>query len=162
MSLISSILFPTIPVSVPIVHIESYTIPTYDLFNRIDLGKDPEVQEKIAKYFTNKLLDKWLIDFIDVLSFVKVHGNKVELINDVKDYDKDSAFKDSAEDKIKKIDFLQNYFITREKIRKVLSSMVKNTEISWVKLQENSHDVKKVIKHYLKKKLMEAISEKKN
>ena len=161
MSFVSTLLVPYPPIS---IHVESYKVSTYDLYNQTgyDLGKDPDIQERIAKFYTKKLYDKWLKrDFVDILSYINVSGNKVDLIKDIKNYNKDDAYKDDEDVRLKKIEFLQNLFIDRNIMHKILSNMVKGTGIQWVKLMDNSHDVKKVVHHFLKRKIEESIAQKK-
>jgi hypothetical protein len=94
------------------------------------LNFDPEVRNKLIKYYFYKILDKWLYnDLKSVLDNVK-NGN--------------------IEEKIKHI---ENNVLTKKIIKKILKKFVEKTHINWVDLPHKESDLKKIFKYELNKLL---------
>ena len=45
------------------------------------LDQDPTVHKQVAKYFYNKLLNKWITENNDLLSFVDLQGDEAKLVS---------------------------------------------------------------------------------
>jgi hypothetical protein len=146
---------PIIPLT-PVAVVQSVTMLSDDIYNGINLNNDAEIQQKFANHFYKKLLNKWIGDYTSVLSYIKVTTGKVELI-DIKDYQKDSSFNDDTNTKSKKIEFIEKFFLTENKVKKVLAKLCSRSGIRWVDLVKNEHYVKRALQYYLNKKIAKAI-----
>jgi len=123
-----------------------------------NLDADPKIHAQLTEYFYYKTLDKWLYDdLLDVLSFLTVHNNKVDVIKNLNDYRQDNAEKDSLETVEQKIDFIEKFIFSKEDMYRILRRYVKETGTHWYDLYKNEYFVKDMVKSYLKKQLKKSI-----
>ena len=122
-----------------------------------DLSKDPEIRDKIVKYFYYKTYDKWLYtdDMFDILSYLKVsnNGENVEIL---KVSDKQGAANDSQKIVDKKIKYLEKMdLLTKKDVYKILKKIVIRTGCRLVDLPKNDIVVIEAIRKFLKNALAE-------
>jgi len=135
----------------------SYSQPAAGFYENINMN--PETQKKITKYVQMKALDKWLPgDMIDILNYFKVDSNgKVDVIDNLNDYRPIASTNDTKQILEKKIDFIEEFFLTPRIVRKILEKFIKKTGIEWIKIPKNSFYVKEVIANKLKNMIKESI-----
>jgi len=138
----------------------TYSKPLLGVYE--NLNASPSVQKKIIRYFQSKTLDKWLLgDLIDTLNYFKINNGKVDVIDSLDDYKPGIVHKESIEQLEKKIDFIENYFLTFSVMDRLLRMYVRESGIQWVKLpRQNEFFVKQLVEDKLKKLIMIAIAEK--
>lgn len=154
----------------PIPLIPSWTVNKYGFIGRtvniqplhpsLNLNEDATIQLKIVKYFMYKTLDDWLWDdLIDILGYLRVDSNGVHLVDSVDK--KTSVDKDSDSDLKKKVDYINEHYLTIQSTYKILKKYTEETKTNWYDLYKNKMFIKDMVKIYLKKKLREAIQKKK-
>lgn len=115
------------------------------------------IKDKISKLIYYKLLDKWLYDdLIDVLGYLKISGDKVEIIKNIDD--KTHPNKESDKDLEKKIEYIENKMISRDDVYVILKKFVSKTNISWCEVHKNDYFVMKTMGKYLTNKFEERIT----
>lgn len=118
-----------------------------------DLNDDKSIIRTVTKYYYYKTLEKFLkSDMIDLLGYLKITDDKVNFIKSVKDH---SDKLPSEADTNKKINYLENYFLTKKMIHGILKKYVQKNDIMWYKVQHNEQE----FKNYLHKKLKELIED---
>jgi hypothetical protein len=159
---------PSITTSTPMmvapgVVLPQYTViqPSFPLAPSLDLDNDEESKKKIAQYFLFKLCDKWLYgSMLKLLSYLKVHGNNVDVIDNLKDLNFTSN--DTQESIEKKINFIENNIFSQGDMYLLLKEFTRETNSKWADLIKNySSFVKDKVKKVLKRKLIHIIENKK-
>ena len=138
----------------------SYSQPAAGFYE--NLSMNPETQNKITKYVQMKALDKWFPgDLIDLLNYFKIDSNgKVDVIDSLNEYKPISSTNDTKQNLERKIDFIEEFFLTPRIVRKILDKFTKKANIEWIKIPKNSFYVKELIANKLKKMIKEAIEAK--
>lgn len=132
--------------------------PILPLPANYDLNKDARVHQQVVNYFRYKTLDKWLYDDMrEILGYFVVSNGQVSLLKKLNDYREDSAASDSAEDTVKKIKYIENYWLTIDRTYKILLNLVSGANLNWYDLHKNDFFVKDAIRNGLKKKIKETI-----
>ena len=126
--------------------------PQFPLMPNLDLDNDEKSKNIITEYFYFKVLDKWLYDeMLDILAFLKVSGNNIDLIDKMSEYNSKSTDKDTQESVEKKIKFIEkNGLITKNDIYNILREYTRETDTKWANLV-NKHE--KNVKHIIGRKL---------
>jgi hypothetical protein len=138
----------------------SYTTPNIGTYE--NMNADPKVQMRIVKYFYYKVLDKWLYtDMLDVLNYLKTKNNKIDLLDNLNEYNENSVDKDSDDTVKQKIDFIEKYIFTKTLLFKILNKFVKETGNGWISLPKMESLIKDLIEDKLTKRMRQVISEKK-
>ena len=120
-----------------------------------DLNDDKSVLKTITKYYFYKTIDKFLkSEMIDLLGYLHISSDDmVNFIKNIKDHS-DKLPNDA--DIVKKINFLENDFLTKSMVRDIIKKYVKKNNIVLYKIQESEIEFKK----YLHKKLKKYIEDK--
>jgi hypothetical protein len=114
-----------------------------------NLDDDKDIIKQVVKYYYYKILQYWMTNsYIDLLGYLKIDGDNVNIITKKEDY---SALLDNSSDTHKKIAYLQEHILTKRHIYKWLKKYVKNERTKWYKLQNDESSVKKYIHTELKK-----------
>lgn len=129
-----------------------YSAPMVGFYE--NLNADPNLQSRMTKYFYFKVLDKWLYDEIDdVLNYLTSKNDKIDVLSNLNEYKSSTVDKDSDIIVKKKIEFIENYFLTKSAMNGILSEITESNGIQWVELPKNEYIVKSFIKKYLVRKL---------
>lgn len=131
-----------------------YTRPYYE----IDTGLDDSsiVQRDVTRHLRFKTLDKWLYDeFPYVLKYLIVENNKVRLVKNESEKEKNDISKDSNHDVTLKSDYIGENILTEEKTREILKRIMRELNIKWYDLPHRQALVSDVIEKYIHKKLKE-------
>lgn len=122
----------------------NYSQPMFSFYE--DLNNDPEIHQKLTKYFYYKILDKWLFDdLIDLLNYLTIEGNKIKLGS----YKKSNTTSNSEIKK--KVDYFEKYILKKRHVYKILKQFVKRTGTRWVDLPKNEYYLIQVFENKLKK-----------
>jgi hypothetical protein len=114
------------------------TLPTF-----LDLNKDSRVQKQVSKYFMYKTLDKWLYDDMsDLFDYFKVDVNGARLLHNLSEH---SEAKKSPEDVEKIISYVEQYILTYDTMKRILTGFVASSKANWYDLQKNEYFVKEII-----------------
>jgi hypothetical protein len=118
-----------------------------------DLNDDKNVIKTVTKYYYYKTIEKFLkSEMIDILGYIHISGDNVDFIKNIKDYT--TKLPTESETK-KKIDFIEDHFITKKMIHNILKKYVKKNNVMWYKVQQNEAE----FKNHLHKKLKELIED---
>lgn len=126
-----------------------------------DVCNIENIKESMIKIFYYKLLDKWLYDEDEskyLLKYLKVFGDKVELIKDI-DHP-DEFGKNSQEVVDKKVAFIEDRIFKKDDIALILHKFVQGTNISWCALPKNNYFVQEAIEKSLENKFKSLIEKK--
>ena len=118
------------------------------------LDQDPTVHKQVAKYFYNKLLNKWITENNDLLSFVDLQGDEAKLVSSL------SNLSSNNSNELTKIEFLKNKLIDKELVRHFLKKIVNENNIKWYHLNKHEDMIKPKLIKYIKSKLEELIQNK--
>jgi hypothetical protein len=137
----------------------TYSKPYFSVYENLNV--DPYIHDRMTKYYLAKTLEKWLYeDLIDVLNYIKVRDNKVDVISSLKEYNPVAVNSDSDATIKKKIDFLEKYFLNKRIIKKWLRDFIKGSASNWFDLTKSEYFLKDLFKKKLTKLLKEAVVEK--
>jgi hypothetical protein len=124
-----------------------FTIP---LVNKINLNDDPNIVNIVVDGIYNYMFNTWINEnlFTDIFKYMKMVDGKVRLISK-------NQFSDtrSDKDKNKKKEFLKNNILSWNRVQKIIADFLKNSETTWVDVDNNQIYIKKLIHKYLHKKL---------
>lgn len=132
-----------------------YPLPSY-----LDMNQNPEVRHKTVMYFYYKTLDKWLFKedgMVDILNYLKIKGDKVDVLDKMADYKDSNIVKDTQGDVEKKIKFIENNIFSKNDMEKILYSYIQETGANWYDLEKHSFYIKQAIRGFLKKKLKKLV-----
>ena len=118
------------------------------------LDQDPTVHKQVAKYFYNKLLNKWITENNDLLSFVDLQGDEAKLVSSL------SNLSSNNSNKLTKIEFLKNKLIDKELVRHFLKKIVNENNIKWYHLNKHEDMIKPKLIKYIRSKLEALIQNK--
>lgn len=136
-----------------------YTTPVIGVYD--NLNADVNVHNRMTKYYYHKILEKWLYeDLLDVLSYFKMKGNEVDVLDDLNEYKAGSAERDSEANREKKIDFLEKYFLTKSFVMRAITEFVHSTYANWYDLYKHEYLLIELFKKKLIKRVKKAIVEK--
>jgi hypothetical protein len=134
----------------------SIGIPGYVQYE--DLNYNSELRHRMTDFYYRKAVDHWLHDgFSDLLKYFRVKGDRVDIVDRPEDA-KERELSDKERDAI--IEFMQKYLLTKKFITKTLEKFIAKTVTNWYDLKQYKSYVKDMIRHELKKKIKDAIYEK--
>jgi hypothetical protein len=133
------------------------------LYNDDYVGDNYFAQKDITKYLLYRILDKWLYEdkLSSILKLMKYENGKIRLVKNMKESEENKISNDSEEVLEKKADFLEENYLTMEKMKKILTKVTQIGGIRWYMLPYSENIVISTIKKYLKNKLSDGISDKK-
>lgn len=136
---------------------KSYRTPlsVYD-----DVCDTAPIKEDIVKIFYYKFLDKWLYDkdaSMPLLKYLKVSGDKVELVSKVKS--SEDYLKNDQKTIDKKVEFIEKNLLSIEEVYEILKKFVAETRVSWCDLTKFKTFVREAIEKSLKKKIKRIIED---
>lgn len=140
-----------------------FLVPEYKfpLPQHLDLNQQEETHNMLTKYYYYRTLDDWLWnDMNNILGYLVVNNNNVNLIKNLKDYSNTNTKSDTQESTEKKIDFIEKNILSLESMRKLLKKFVKESGIKWTDMSKNHYFLKKVIRKYLSAKMKVMIENK--
>ncbi len=128
-----------------------YIPPQYYLPESSDLNYNEQARNTIIKYFRYKTLDKWLFGRMsDILSYFKVSGNKVEIVQSP---DKKNVETMRETDKVLIVEFIEHNILSRSFVAIVIKKYVSKFGVNWYDIHKNE----KVFCDYMSEKLKELI-----
>lgn len=138
-----------------------YNNPMYVQYDNLNTQK--HIQDKIIKYFRYKFLDKWIYgELLDILNYFKINSNgQIDILNNMKEYDVNRVQKDSKENIKRKINFVEDFFLTSKAVKKILERYMLKKKVTWIKLPKYEESVKKYMASELVKNIKKNIEHKK-
>jgi hypothetical protein len=135
---------------------------TPKLPSHLDVNQNPNVRFKVSNHYYYTVLDKWLWDdnMNDILNFLKVTGDKVDVLSSMKEYNENNIKKDTQKTTEQKVKFIEKNILSVDNVYKLLKEFAAETGIDWVDMSEQVKFVRDKIKHYLRKKLTKLIEKK--
>lgn len=139
-----------------------YNNPMYVQYDNLNTQK--HIQDKIIKYFRYKLLDKWIYgELLDILNYFKINSNgQIDILSNMKEYDVNRVQKDSKENIKRKINFVEDFFLTSKAVKKILERYMLKKKVTWIKLPKYEESVKKYMASELVKNIKKNIEHKKS
>ena len=157
--ILSPVLSPSLSVSLKDDDLElSFPIsPAPVITNNIvqyeNLNNDPILIKKVTKYFFEKTMNSWLYsDFEDLLLYLVVDKNKVKVISNKKELEKNKRDNNMKTIEMK-INFIAEYVMTKYDMKSFLKKYAIKSGLDLWKLKENKSYVKKSIYKNIKNKL---------
>jgi len=124
--------------------------PLYDSVDYDSVDNDSELRSKMTKYFYEKTFNSWLIQNAKLLRYFKVSGEKVSMVKNKSEYEKNNIKHDEKKQIVKYI--LENIF-DKYDIKSTLKIFVSRSRSKWFELKDNKEYVIKFIMKRIKKKL---------
>ena len=138
----------------------SYSKPLVSVYENVEA--DTRIHRRVIKFYYGKTVDEWLYDeLLDLLNYLTVKGDKVDVISSMSKYNPTTVDKDSQEIIDKKVDFLEKFFFKKTDMAKILYKYIKETGTSWYNLGKNEYFIRQLIKDFVRKRLRRAISDQK-
>lgn len=116
-----------------------------------DVDYDPELRNKVVRYFLSKLLSFMADSYSDLLNHIVVKGNSYDVIKT----DSEKENKDSMEVRNKKIEYIKNHVLSKRLVAKLLERFTKETKMKWWDLRDNTE----IVADYLRKKLHKVMND---
>lgn len=159
--LVSSPFSPISPLSPlsPLTLSFDYSRPLVGVYDTIDTN--PEVRRKMTNYIYDLVRDKWLLDELnDILNYFKYSDGKVKMIKSFSEYSPTNIAKDTDKIAEKKVEYIEDYLLTKHDLEAILSKFVKDTQTKWVNLTNNEFYLRQAIKEYLMKQITKKLKKK--
>jgi len=123
-----------------------------------DLNYNAHVRDQIVNTFYKKVV-KWLKgeSFEKIFSFFTISGGTADLIKNLKERESLQSRKLTEENKKIIRAHILDFYLTKEFLAKVLDFFRLNNNINWYDLGDHKTDVKKYLRHKLKKRLINEI-----
>src|SRR3990172_7372417 len=116
-------LYPLSPLS-PLTLSFDYSRPLIGVYETIDTN--PEVRKKMTDYFYDVIRDKWLLDELnDILNYFVSKDGKISLISSFSGYSPTNISKDTDKIAEKKVEYIEEYFLTKHDVSAILSKFTK-------------------------------------
>jgi len=116
-----------------------------------NLNKNPDVINRLVKYFYYKTLDKWLYEELSgLLRYLKVSNDKVHIIKSENDRDKENISQEEAD---KKVEYIEKEIFDKDDMYDILMKVTNETDLEIIKLPKNEFILIGYIKKFLKKEL---------
>lgn len=150
---------PVLAITTPVESKPYSTLMTFPITPALDLNRDPDVHDTVTNSIYRQLLQNWLYssEYEEVFKYIKLVDDRPRLITSFKE--KDRNMSSSAVER--KITFIKDNIITKNRIKKILEDFVYSTRTNWYDIEKNTYYVKDLIMRYIKKKL-KALVEKKS
>jgi hypothetical protein len=118
-----------------------------------NLNNDPKLIKKVTKYFFEKTMNSWLYsDFEDLLLYLIVDKNKVKIVSNKKELEKNKRDNNMKTIEMK-VKFIADYIMTKYDMKSFLKKYAIKSGLDLWKLKENKSYVKKSIYKKIKSKL---------
>ena len=122
-----------------------------------ELNDDKTVIRSVKNYYYYKTIDEFLkSSMVDLLGYLHFEHGKVAFIKNIKDY---SDKLPTNEETVKKINFLEENFLTKKMIYNILKKYVDKYNIYWWKIRYSEDELKKYLHKKLKKLIEEEIQQ---
>lgn len=129
-----------------------YSKPLIGTYESID--NLPYIRKKILDYYYDLIRDDWLLDDLnDILNYFDYNHDKVEMIKQMSEYNRDNVHKDTDDIAEKKVEFIEKHLFTKYDLFDVLGKFTEETGTKWVDLPKNEFFVKKLVKEYIMKSI---------
>ena len=122
----------------------------------IDTGMDNNyyVQRDVTRYLLYKTLDKWIFnEFPSVLKYLVVENDKVKVVKNEAEKDKNEISKNSSKENELKADWIEENILGEEEMKSILKRIMVELGIKFYELPHREALVMEVVEKYLKKKL---------
>lgn len=128
-------------------------IITNNIVEYENLNNDPTLIKKVTKYFFEKTMNSWLYsDFEDLLLYLVIDKNKVKVISNKKELEKNKRDKNMKTIEMK-VNFIADYVMTKYDMKSFLRKFALKTGLDLWQLKENKSHVKKSLYKKLKSNL---------
>lgn len=120
------------------------------LLPQYNLNYDPDVHENVSNSVYRKVFDSWIYkdDYEDLFKYIKIINGEAKLA-----ITKDGVKTNDSQSVEKKIRFLKDNILSRNRVKKILEDFVSGTKTNWYDIEKNSYYIKDLIYRYMKKKL---------
>jgi hypothetical protein len=120
-----------------------------------NLNKDPDIINRLVKYFYYKTLDKWLYDDLSsLLRYIKI-SSKPSIIKNEDDRDKENI---SQEDADKKIKYIEDELFSKDDMYDILMKITNESNVELIKLPKNEFIVQGYVKKWFKREFQKLMS----
>jgi len=120
-------------------------------FEYDDVNTDPELRNRVVRYFRDKMLEYLNEDGSDLLGYFTV---KKKEGGDIVEFNKTGDdHKDSASTKLTKIEYIRYNIMSKKFIAKTLEHYTEKKNMKWWDLKANKHSVERYIYSKLKDKI---------
>jgi hypothetical protein len=163
-STMGPVITPLQEVKLPVISTNIFTPYYYNmpLPRHLDLNFDKSVRDQMAKYYFYRTIDDWLLEpnkLGYLLSYLKVSGDKAEVVKDLKHFDVDAYMKDTQRNAEIKVEYIEDHVLSQHSVHKVLKEYIMKENANWYDLQKSVHKdhVMSAIGKYLQNKLRRMI-----
>lgn len=117
-------------------------------------------QKETTEYLLYRVLDKWLYtdEMCHLLKYFKLTNDKVEMIKSESEIKANKICSDSVEEIEKKADYIEEHFLGKEEMKKLLTRMIQELGLKWYELTQKESLVVDTVERYLNKKLKERVT----
>ena len=114
-----------------------------------NLNKNPDVVNRLTKYFYYKTLDKWLYEELSGLQrYLKMSNGKINVIKNESDKDKENISQEEADKKVK---FIEDELFSKDDMYDILMKIQQETDIELIKMSKQEFIVQGYVKKFLKR-----------
>jgi len=134
------------------------TVYSFPISPALDLNHDPDVHDTVTNSIYRQLLQNWMYssEYEEVFKYIKLVDDRPRLITSFKEKDRNTS--SSVIDR--KVTFIKDNIITKNRIKKILEDFVYSTRTNWYDIEKNTYYVKDLILRYIKKKLKALVDKK--
>jgi len=159
LSPVSNILSPTITLSDSNIALSmSYNQPMIaNEVQYLNINNDPDLIRKVSKYFFEKTMNSWMYsDFEDLLMYLVVKNDKVQVISNKKELDNNKKDNDMKSIEMK-VNYIADNVMTKYDMKSFLKKYAIKSGLDLWKLKENKSYVKKSLYKKIHKKLQKLV-----
>ena len=134
----------------------SGTITNY--YNYLDVNQDPDLRNKIVRYFKERTLH-WLLndeEFKQLLNYFvfRTDSKRVQYVDPVRKHSEMAKENNDTSEQLRaKVKYMKEFVVSKRLIAKILEKYGTKFNVKWWNFKNNIEDIKDVIHHELKKKI---------
>jgi len=145
----------TVAPAYPYMYPYTYTNPAV-VIPYENLNKNPDVINRLTKYFYYKTLDKWLYDELDgLLRYLKMSNGKIHVIKSENDRDKENISQEEADKKVK---FIEDEIFSKDDMYDILMKIQQETDIELIKMSKQEFIIQGYVKKFLKREFQKMMA----
>ena len=123
----------------------------------LNINNDPDLIRKVSKYFFEKTMNSWMYsDFEDLLMYLVVKNDKVQVISNKKELDNNKKDNDMKSIEMK-VNYIADNVMTKYDMKSFLKKYAIKSGLDLWKLKENKSYVKKSLYKKIHKKLQKLV-----
>jgi hypothetical protein len=107
-----------------------------------DVNWDPDLRNRVVRYYYNLAKRKWLYNnklFLDLVRYLRLHNNRPVLVASLADAPEHAPASEDERLVRQKLAVVRDYLISKRRIARVLESYSERERVKWWDLEDEEH-----------------------